>query len=102
MKTIEERAIQASEGYDDQAYSAGLYMGYKEGAKEQKAIDRADYKQGYNDAIKTACNVFCYTGCPHKTDNYNCLNDKCDTWKIFRKMMENSYENNRRKSKRIF
>ncbi|MDY5646178.1 MAG: hypothetical protein SPF22_04125 [Candidatus Onthovivens sp.] len=39
MKTIEERAIQASEGYDDQAYSAGLYMGYKEGAKEQKAID---------------------------------------------------------------
>ena len=39
MKTIEERAIQASEGYDDQAYSAGLYIGYKEGAKEQKAID---------------------------------------------------------------
>ena len=39
MKSIEERAIQASEGYDDQAYSAGLYMGYKEGAKEQKAID---------------------------------------------------------------
>ena len=26
MKTIEERAIQASEGYDDQAYSAGLYL----------------------------------------------------------------------------
>ena len=39
MKTIEERAIQASEGYDDQAYSAGLYMGYVVGAKEQKAID---------------------------------------------------------------
>ena len=39
MKTIEERAKRASEGYDDDGYSAGLYMGYVEGAKEQKAID---------------------------------------------------------------
>lgn len=39
METIEERAIQASEGYDDQAYSAGLYMGYIEGAHEQREID---------------------------------------------------------------
>lgn len=39
MKTIEERAIQAADGYEDQAYSAGLYTGYKEGATEQKAID---------------------------------------------------------------
>ena len=38
-KTIEERAKLASEGYDDDRYSAGLYMGYVEGAKEQKAID---------------------------------------------------------------
>lgn len=38
-KTIEERAKLASEGYDDDGYSAGLYMGYVEGAKEQKAID---------------------------------------------------------------
>ena len=37
-KTIEERAKLASEGYDD-GYSAGLYMGYVEGATEQKAID---------------------------------------------------------------
>ena len=76
MKTIEERAIQASEGYDDQAYSAGLYIGYKEGAAEQKAIDEAkllklksawekeaqinhddeaNRKQGYHDAIEKAC-----------------------------------------------
>ena len=62
MKTIEERA---------------------------KAIDdKVAYKQGYNDAIKMACNIFCHTGCPHKTDSYNCLNDKCDTWKIFKRMME--------------
>ena len=38
-KTIEERAKLASEGYDDDGYSAGLYMGYVEGATEQKAID---------------------------------------------------------------
>ena len=39
MKTIEERAKIASEGYDDDGYSAGLYMGYVAGATEQKAID---------------------------------------------------------------
>lgn len=39
MKTIEERAKLASEGYDDDGYSAGLYMGYVNGATEQKAID---------------------------------------------------------------
>ena len=49
------------------------------GAKEQKVI-----------GIDTACNIFCYTGCSHKTDSYNCLNNKCDTWKIFRRMMEES------------
>ena len=75
MKTIEERAKLASEGYDDDGYSAGLYMGYVEGAKEQKAIDdakwlkiksswekqaqinhddEANYKQGYHDAIQKA------------------------------------------------
>ena len=70
MKTIVERAKLASEGYDDDGYSAGLYMGYVEGATEQKAIDDAKllklksswekeaqinhdaemhYKQGYHD-----------------------------------------------------
>ena len=39
MKTIEERAKLASEGYDDDGYSAGLYMGYVVVATEQKAID---------------------------------------------------------------
>ena len=37
--SIEERAKLASEGYDDDGYSAGLYMGYVEGATEQQAID---------------------------------------------------------------
>ena len=76
MKTIEERAKIASEGYDDDGYSAGLYIGYVEGAKEQKAIDDAillkvksawekqaqinhdnelNYQQGYHDAIEKAC-----------------------------------------------
>lgn len=79
MKTIEERAKLASEGYEDDGYSAGLYMGYVEGAKEQKAIDDAillklksawekeaqtnhddelNYKQGYHDAIEEACDWF--------------------------------------------
>ncbi len=74
--SIEERAKKASEGYDDDGYSAGLYMGYIVGAKEQKAIDEAKllklksawekeaqinhdaemhYKQGYHDAIEKAC-----------------------------------------------
>ena len=39
MKTIEERAKIASENYDDDGYSAGLYMGYVEGATKQKTID---------------------------------------------------------------
>lgn len=39
MKTIEERAKDACEGYNDDSYSAGLYMGYKEGAEEQMQID---------------------------------------------------------------
>lgn len=33
MKNIKERAAQASEGYDDQAYSAGIYTGYQGGFK---------------------------------------------------------------------
>ena len=39
MKTIEERAKLASQGYEDDGYSAGLYMGYIVGAEEQKVID---------------------------------------------------------------
>ena len=37
--SIEERAKLASEGYDDDGYSVGLYMGYVEGATEQRKID---------------------------------------------------------------
>ena len=80
MKSIEERAKEYSLK-DFDGYYTGREMaveeGYIAGATEQKAID-----------IDKACNIFCYTGCPHKIDSYNCLNDKCDTWKIFRRMME--------------
>lgn len=38
MKTIEERAELASEGYENDGYTAGTYMGYVKGATEQKAI----------------------------------------------------------------
>ena len=78
--TIEERAnayVGHPEEIDEFTTETIKRDAYIRGAKEQKAID-----------IDNACNIFCYTGCPHKTDSYNCLNDKCETWKIFRKMME--------------
>lgn len=40
MKTIAERAKLRSEYYDeDDGYSAGVYVGYIDGATEQKALD---------------------------------------------------------------
>ena len=81
MKTIKERAEEAgiiSQYKSDYRYDKrSVESGYTQGATEQREID-----------IEKACNIFCHTGCPHKTDSYNCLNDKCDTWKIFRRMME--------------
>lgn len=74
MKSIEERAKIASEGYDDDGYSAGLYMGYVEGATEQKAID-----------IDKACIILCRYVCPYDSNQCNAM---CETWEMFRKMME--------------
>ena len=50
-----------------------------ENISEQKAIE-----------IEKACNIFCHVGCPHKTDSYDCLKDKCDNWEMFRRMMDES------------
>ena len=86
MKTIEERAEQ----YANPDYAMPSYVAYAQrnayiaGAKDQQYIDRLFIEQ----LIDKACNIFCHTGCPHKTDSYNCLNDKCDTWKVFKRMME--------------
>ena len=105
MKTIEERAKEYSK---KQCVKPVAYNSYIAGAKEQKAIDDAEcinqvlmgkvstinydaenhYKQGYHDAVEKAYNIFCHTGCPHKTDSYNCFNNKCETWEIFKRMME--------------
>ena len=77
--TIKERAdayVGHPEEIDEFTSATIKRDAYIRGAKEQKAID-----------IDKACNIFCYTGCPHKTDSYNCLNNKCDTWKIFRRMI---------------
>ena len=52
MKTIEERAKIASEGYDDDGYSAGLYMGYVEGATEQKVIDIDKACEAYESELR--------------------------------------------------
>lgn len=48
---------------------------YIRGAKEQQAID-----------IDNACIILCRYVCPY--DSNICLNAKCDTWEMFRKMME--------------
>lgn len=80
-KTIKERAKEIgmlSQVRSDYPYDKiSVEFGYAQGTIEQKDID-----------IDKACNIFCYTGCPHKIDSYDCLKDKCDTWKIFRRMME--------------
>ena len=81
MKTIEERAKE----YAPDPFLAALERkAYITGAKDQQYIDRL-FIEHY---IDKACNIFCHTGCPHKKDSYNCLNDKCDTWKVFKRMME--------------
>ena len=92
MKTIEERAKEYSDrhksiennyffkGYNYNYNIAEKYdaekFAYEAGATEQKAID-----------LETVCNIFCHTGCPHKTDSYDCLKDKCDALKAFKRMM---------------
>lgn len=86
MKTIEERAKEYAPDAFDPDYILPAREGhivnkersaYIAGATEQKAID-----------IEKACSIFCHVGCPHKTDSYDCLKDKCDAWKRFRRMME--------------
>ena len=85
MKTIEERAKEyASKKADislSDVYNEALASIYKEGyiagAKEQKVID-----------IDNACIILCRYACPHKIDANKCFNTMCETWEIFRKMME--------------
>ena len=80
MKTIRERAREYAENEDLVQGTDGFeycLRDYIKGATEQKGIES-----------EKACNIFCHIGCPHKTDSYNCLNDKCDAWKAFRRMME--------------
>ena len=89
MATIEERAERYTTTLIPDstipAYIANEQRNaYIEGAKDQQYIDRLFIEQ----LIDKACNIFCHTGCPHKKDSYNCLNDKCDTWKVFKRMME--------------
>lgn len=78
--TIEERAdayIGHPEELDEFLSKTIRREAYIRGAKEQKAID-----------IDNACIILCRYGCPHKIDSNKCFNVKCDTWEIFRRMME--------------
>lgn len=80
MKTIEERAdayIGHTEEIDEFTSETIKRDAYIRGAKEQKAID-----------IDNACIILCRYACPHKIDSNKCWNTVCDTWEIFRRMME--------------
>ena len=78
--TIEERAdayVGHPEEIDEFTSATIKRAAYIRGAKEQKAID-----------IDNACIILCYTGCPYKIDSNKCFNTMCETWEIFRRMME--------------
>ena len=81
MKTIKERAsLAAWQIYEETILSEHsvdrVAEIIEEKMLEQKKID-----------IETVCDIFCHTGCPHKTDSYDCLKDKCDALKAFKRMM---------------
>ena len=81
MKTIEERAKVAA------------WQIYEETILSEHSVDRVSeiieekMLEQKNIDIETVCNIFCHTGCPHKTDSYDCLKDKCDALKAFKRMM---------------
>ena len=81
MKGIEERArlnLQYEKDFLGHDLSENMVArAYIAGAKEQKVID-----------IDNACIILCRYACPHKIDSNKCFNTMCETWEIFRKMME--------------
>lgn len=75
--TIEERAdayVGHPEEIDEFLSKTIKRDAYIRGAKEQKAID-----------IDNACSILCCHVCPY--DSNQC-NAKCETWEMFRRMME--------------
>ena len=81
MKTIKERANLA-------AWQILEEIGLSQHSVERVAEIIAE-KMNEQKAIESekACNIFCHVGCPHKTDSYDCLKDKCDALKAFKRMM---------------
>ena len=81
MKTIKERANLAA------------WQIYEETILSEHSVDRVSeiieekMLEQKNIDIETVCNIFCHTGCPHKTDSCDCLKDKCDALKAFKRMM---------------
>ena len=82
MKTIEERARLA-------AWQILEEIGLSKHSVDRVSEIIADkiIEQKAKD-IDKACIILCRYVCPHKTDDSKCLNDKCYTWKMFRRMME--------------
>ena len=82
MKTIEERARLA-------AWQILEEIGLSKHSVDRVSEIIADkiIEQKAKD-IDKACIILCRYVCPHKTDDSKCLNDKCYTWKMFRRMVE--------------
>ena len=58
-------------------------------AMEKKILSVRQWRNNYEAIdINKACIILCRYVCPHKTDDSKCLNDKCYTCKMFRRMME--------------
>ena len=82
MKTIDERAkfaawqIFEEIGLSEHSVERVAEI-IVEKMREQKAID-----------IDIASIILCRYACPHKIDSNKCWNTVCDTWEIFRRMME--------------
>lgn len=76
MATIEERAKAASEGYDDDGYSVGRYMGYIVGATEQRDIDVMRVRQfleresAYNSSMTCIDDLLIEEVCKAIEDSY--------------------------------
>ena len=84
MKTIEERArLAAWQIFEEIGLSKHsvdrVSKIIAEKVLEQKAID-----------IDNACIILCRYACPYKIDSNKCFNATCDTWEMFRRMMEDS------------
>ena len=84
METIEERARLA-------AWQICEEIGLSKHSVDRvsEIIEEKMSEQKYID-IDNACIILCRYACPHKINSNKCWNTVCDTWEMFRRMMNES------------